>query len=69
MQARCPKCANKAEVSLTAKGFSYDFGPRAFLCPIIKERADKEGGRTSDQNCDHMAKAAQEVSHRMRRGS
>jgi hypothetical protein len=58
-----------AEVSLTSNGgFSYNFGSRAFLCPIVKERADKDGGKTSDLNCDHMAKAAQEVAHRMRGG-
>jgi hypothetical protein len=68
MQARCPKCANRAEVSLTPKGFSYDFGPRAFSCPIIKERADKDGGKTSDINCEHMARAAQAVADRMRGG-
>jgi hypothetical protein len=68
MQARCPKCANRAQVSLTAEGFSYDLGSRAFDCPIIKERADKDGGKTSDINCIHMARAAQEVADRMRGG-
>jgi hypothetical protein len=66
MPATCLKCGNRAEVSLTGEGFSYSLGARAMLCPVVNVRAQKEGGRTSDLNCDHMAKAAQEVARRMR---
>jgi hypothetical protein len=68
MQATCLKCGNRAEVSLTAESFSYSLGARAMLCPVVNVRAAKEGGRTSDVNCDHMAKTAQEVARRMRGG-
>jgi hypothetical protein len=68
MQATCLKCGNRAEVSLTADGFRYSLGSRAMLCPVVQRRAEKEGGRKSDLNCDHMAMVAQEVAHRIRGG-
>lgn len=71
MQATCAKCGGKAEVSLTASGFSYNMDRRARSeCTVILERMAAEGGRTSDTDCDHMLEAAQAARERFlqRRG-
>lgn len=67
MQATCGKCGGTADVSLTSTGFSYSPSARSLaLCPIIRERMEKNGGSTNDTDCDHMARAAQHVADRIR---
>jgi hypothetical protein len=69
MQAICPKCGGRADVSLIPKGFSYSPDGAAIVqCPVVRERMEKNGGKTNDTDCDHMARAAQAVAHRMREG-
>jgi hypothetical protein len=68
MQATCLKCGGKTDVKLRADGGYSPVGPLIGFCPVVKERAEKNGGRADDAHCDHMAKAAQEVAYGMRGG-
>ena len=67
MQAICDKCGGTASVTLIPKGFKYSPDLSALtLCPVVKERMEKNGGKTNDTDCDYMASAAQAVARRMR---
>jgi hypothetical protein len=69
MQATCPRCGGTADVSLIKNGFNYATDGAAIIqCPVVRERMEKNGGKTNDTDCDHMARAAQAVAHRMRGG-
>jgi hypothetical protein len=69
MQATCPHCGIVTPVTLTPGGFSYGAGrSETSGCPMIKQRLNTNGGRTDDMDCEHMARSAQMVAHKMRGG-
>jgi hypothetical protein len=67
LRAICTKCGQEASLTPTPNGFSYaPDGSSMLHCPIVKERMEKEGGRTSNTDCDHMLEAVQSLTDRLR---
>lgn len=61
MKATCGKCGVKADVKITAPGrmsYSIEHGG-SLQCPVVQERMEKNGGSTSDTDCDFMLQAVQ----------
>ena len=67
LRAVCTKCGQEASVTSTPNGFSYAPDHGGMLnCPVVKERMEREGGRTSNTDCDHMLEAVQSLADRLR---
>jgi hypothetical protein len=67
LRAVCTKCGQEASVTSTPNGFSYAPDQGAMRnCPVVKERMEREGGRTSNTDCDHMLEAVQSLTDRLR---
>lgn len=58
MQAQCAECGARAQITVKFKGFSYSVaGFDTAMCPVVRKRAEENGGSTNNTDCDHMLKA------------